>query len=94
MTTKKRFIAGAVCPRCAVMDRIFIYKQNRDTVRECYNCGYNDKLIAEDATKAMPTRVNRNEQGHIVNDFPSIDQNIPLKDASVDVIKMIDSKEK
>lgn len=38
--TRRRFIAGAVCPRCALMDKIVV---DLDTdQRECVACGYTE----------------------------------------------------
>jgi uncharacterized protein len=38
---RRRFIAGAVCPRCALMDKIVI---NLDTdQRECVACGFSEQ---------------------------------------------------
>ncbi len=44
----KRFIAGAVCPKCAEMDKLVMYK-NEDGVetRECVACGYSDVMKEE-----------------------------------------------
>jgi uncharacterized metal-binding protein (TIGR02443 family) len=37
---RRRFIAGAVCPRCALMDKIVV---NLDTdLRECVACGFSE----------------------------------------------------
>ena len=39
-TSRRRFIAGAVCPRCAQMDKIVV---NLDTdQRECVACGFSE----------------------------------------------------
>ena len=57
---KKRFIAGAVCPRCSAMDRIVMFSTEEGTFRECVNCGYGDRQPdAEDVTPTpeMDTRV-------------------------------------
>lgn len=45
----KRFIAGAVCPKCAEMDKLVMYKneEGRD-VRECVACGYIDVMKSEE----------------------------------------------
>ena len=45
----KRFIAGAVCPKCAEMDKLVMYKNEdgRD-VRECVVCDYRDVMKSED----------------------------------------------
>ena len=40
-TRPRRFIAGAVCPKCSEMDRTVMYtNDNGDEVRECISCGY------------------------------------------------------
>ena len=37
----RRFIAGAVCPKCSEMDRTVMYtNDNGDEVRECISCDY------------------------------------------------------
>ena len=36
----KKFIAGAVCPQCNQMDKIFIYQKDGEDVAECNACGY------------------------------------------------------
>ena len=40
----KRFIAGAVCPRCGVQDRIRVYSIDGATYRECVACDFSDLL--------------------------------------------------
>ncbi len=43
MASPKRFIAGAVCPRCAEMDKIRMHTTDDDQqVRECVACGFTD----------------------------------------------------
>lgn len=46
---QKRFIAGAVCPKCAAMDKIMMYKNEagRET-RECVACDYLDVMKSEE----------------------------------------------
>jgi uncharacterized metal-binding protein (TIGR02443 family) len=53
---KRRFIAGAVCPRCGVMDRIVVSVDGEE--RECIDCGYTDAR-PEGPTQEVPTRVTR-----------------------------------
>lgn len=52
----KRFIAGAVCPRCGLMDKLMVDSDVQ--LRECINCGFQDprpqQVVSEPAT-----RVNR-----------------------------------
>ena len=39
--SRRRFIAGAVCPRCAAMDRIVVDLDSDR--RECVACGFSDE---------------------------------------------------
>jgi uncharacterized protein len=53
---RRRFIAGAVCPRCSAMDKIIV---DLDTdQRECVACGFSEAR-PEVNTKELPTRVSR-----------------------------------
>ena len=37
----RRFIAGAVCPKCAEMDKTVMYRvSDVEQVRECVRCGF------------------------------------------------------
>lgn len=58
--TVKRFIAGAVCPRCAEMDKIKMFEQDGTQVRECVACGFSDQQDdgPSDGTE-LETRVNQ-----------------------------------
>ena len=64
---RRRFIAGAVCPRCALSDKIVV---DLDTdQRQCVSCGFSEDrpgIAASSATGAagghpgeLPTRVGR-----------------------------------
>ncbi|MEH6589321.1 MAG: YheV family putative metal-binding protein [Halioglobus sp.] len=57
---RRRFIAGAVCPRCAAMDKIIV---DLDTdQRECVACGFNEarpEAGPEPSAPELPTRVSR-----------------------------------
>ena len=54
---KKRFIAGAVCPRCAEMDKIVMYEKDGKNFRECVVCGYEDEMPVAGGAYEIPTRV-------------------------------------
>ncbi|OZG73268.1 DNA-binding protein [Hahella sp. CCB-MM4] len=67
MKVIKRFIAGAVCPRCGVMDRIVSYSDEQQRqVRECVECGFNERLRDVDTQPGKPeeleTRVTRKKE--------------------------------
>lgn len=53
----KRFVAGAVCPKCSEMDRTVIYSNDDgDEVRECISCGYSQtasEQAAEDHARQL-----------------------------------------
>ncbi|MDT4842677.1 hypothetical protein D3C85_651070 [compost metagenome] len=58
--SKKRFIAGAVCPACSELDRIQMWDEDGVPHRECVACGYADTLDAQgnSVPRELPTRVN------------------------------------
>ncbi|WP_431024604.1 YheV family putative zinc ribbon protein [Halomonas sp. H5] len=60
MIVQKRFIAGAICPRCAQMDRIRAWEQHGVRYRECVSCDFFEQLpIEEETPQELETRVNR-----------------------------------
>ncbi|WP_166268665.1 YheV family putative zinc ribbon protein [Marinobacter caseinilyticus] len=69
MSSPKRFIAGAVCPRCAEMDKIMMFTNDEGQFRECVACGFSDQKSELDESAAeIETRVNKrkNEEDHTV----------------------------
>lgn len=52
----KRFIAGAVCPRCGEMDKLVVDSESNQ--RECVRCGFTDQRPTQAQTE-LRTRVNR-----------------------------------
>ncbi|HSB96180.1 MAG TPA: YheV family putative zinc ribbon protein [Spongiibacteraceae bacterium] len=64
---KRRFIAGAVCPRCAQMDKVVMYDDDMgQRVRECVSCGYRDALDENGQPSELKTRVNQPRPGEPV----------------------------
>lgn len=64
MIQQRRFIAGAVCPRCAEMDKTVMYDdENGQRVRECVRCGYKDALDENGQPMELTTRVNQPRPG-------------------------------
>ena len=61
VVTKKRFIAGAVCPACSEPDKLMMWSENDVPHRECVNCGYSDTLNEQGLSvpKELGTRVNK-----------------------------------
>ncbi len=62
MSIIKRFVAGAVCPRCAEMDTIRVYRNDIREYRECIRCDYKDGQNLDgspDSAEELQTRVNQ-----------------------------------
>lgn len=60
MASKKRFIAGAICPQCRVLDTIMMYRDVEQKVdyRECVACGFKDEMRFQPQVREIQTRVN------------------------------------
>ena len=56
-TSKRRFIAGAVCPRCGAMDKIVV-DLDSDT-RACVACDFSEARPPDPTQEELQTRVNR-----------------------------------
>lgn len=54
---KRRFIAGAVCPRCGEMDKTVV-DMDSDR-RECIACGFGEERPPDPAAVEVSTRVSR-----------------------------------
>ncbi|WP_415882994.1 YheV family putative zinc ribbon protein [Neptuniibacter sp. QD72_48] len=69
MTVIKRFIAGAVCPRCGEMDCIRTYRDEEREYKECVRCDYEDSMRLDGqpdtAVEELETRVNRENKPEI-----------------------------
>lgn len=39
---QRRFIAGAVCPRCEMADRMVVFHRDGRDHRECVACGFSE----------------------------------------------------
>ncbi|SLM64842.1 MULTISPECIES: YheV family putative zinc ribbon protein [Dickeya] len=40
VTTRKRFIAGAVCPKCQTQDTLAVGREGEEDIVVCVQCGY------------------------------------------------------
>ncbi|KAB0629067.1 YheV family putative metal-binding protein [Acinetobacter gandensis] len=60
MTIKRRFIAGAKCPKCQAMDRVVMLTSGEDEWIECIDCGYSEN---------RPTHVDQPEQPAVPDDI-------------------------
>jgi len=57
----RRFVAGAVCPRCSEMDKLVVYNQEGKDYRECVACGYKEEMHFKPVARELETRVNQTE---------------------------------
>lgn len=55
--SRRRFIAGAVCPRCAAMDKIVVDLDSDE--RECVACGFSEARPKGPDLEEVKTRVSR-----------------------------------
>lgn len=68
----RRFIAGAVCPKCAEMDKLVMFSNDEgEEVRECVACGYtqttSEQAIEDQQAAELATRVTP-EDGKLLRD--------------------------
>ncbi|OIJ39420.1 metal-binding protein [Acinetobacter sp. ACNIH3] len=60
MTIKRRFIAGAKCPKCQAMDRIVMLTSGENEWIECIECGYEENRpthVEQPEVHAVPDEV-------------------------------------
>lgn len=60
-STTRRFVAGAVCPRCSEMDKLVVYNDAGKDYRECVACGYKEEMHFKPVARELETRVNQTE---------------------------------
>ncbi|MGL4476526.1 MAG: YheV family putative zinc ribbon protein [Shewanella sp.] len=48
---KKRFVAGARCPKCQAQDSILLFKEHGIETVECTECDYRDQQTDAKVTK-------------------------------------------
>lgn len=58
----RRFVAGAVCPKCSAMDKLVVYNEDGKDYRECVACGYKDEMRFQNQQRELVTRVNTTEE--------------------------------
>ncbi|MFT5116866.1 MAG: putative metal-binding protein (TIGR02443 family) [Kiritimatiellia bacterium] len=77
---KKRFIAGAVCPRCSEMDKLVTYKEGDKEFRECVSCDFHDEMRFQQNQREVDTRVNvSSEQAKVETQVLMLDPKGSLK---------------
>lgn len=78
--SRRRFIAGAVCPRCKAEDRIVVDLDSDQ--RECVACGFSDERPTAPAANApeLPTRVSRASARRVETPAEPVKLVIPDKD--------------
>ena len=61
-STTRRFVAGAICPRCSEMDKLVVYNDQGKDFRECVACGYKEEMHFKPVARELETRVNQTEE--------------------------------
>lgn len=54
--TIKRFIAGATCPQCGLLDKTVWYQEEGRERTECVRCGYEQQQPTSPASQTLPPR--------------------------------------
>jgi uncharacterized protein len=54
MTIKRRFIAGAKCPKCQALDRVVMLTAGENEWIECIDCGYEENRPTHVDAPEMP----------------------------------------
>lgn len=72
---KRRFVAGAVCPRCSELDKLVVYNESGKDFRECVGCGFKEEMHFKPVARELETRVNtpaeeKREQVQVVKILP------------------------
>ncbi len=58
MPTKRRFIAGAVCPKCKQIDKTIVVERAKDRkTRQCISCGFDEPAPSISFSQELPTRL-------------------------------------
>lgn len=72
----RRFVAGAVCPRCAKMDKLVVFNEDGKDYRACVNCDFKEEMYFKPHARELETRVNipaeeKQEQVQVIKILPS-----------------------
>lgn len=58
----RRFIAGAICPKCQRIDKIVVYRKDETEYCECVRCGYQQ----QQETEVKPALVKLGQKEQII----------------------------
>jgi uncharacterized metal-binding protein (TIGR02443 family) len=56
--TKKRFVAGATCPKCKAFDSIMLYFENNVEKLQCVKCDYQESQTDKKVSQATRSSEN------------------------------------
>ena len=59
--TPRRFVAGAKCPQCKMLDKVVMFRKAGVQFQACVSCGYEDEMVFGSNFRELETRVNRTE---------------------------------
>jgi uncharacterized metal-binding protein (TIGR02443 family) len=87
---EKRFIAGAVCPRCALLDKLTMHlDEEQRQVRECVRCGYRDMMTEEGPRQLSSEELTVDEPTTRVNQ-PRVGEQALAHEDEVQLVTIID----
>lgn len=52
--TRRRFIAGAICPQCSEIDKLQCWEEAGIPHRACVRCGYQEAMTVTSAAPVLP----------------------------------------
>lgn len=59
---EKRYIAGAVCPVCGVVDKIYVFEREDGMTRCCNRCGFEETMPHGPDNEWQPVRIGKKHE--------------------------------
>lgn len=54
LTNRKRFITGATCPVCNVLDSLRLWCEDKIEIMECVRCGHHQRQVNKHVSQHVP----------------------------------------
>lgn len=84
---RRRFIAGAICPRCSQLDSIFVYQQDGNEYRACSDCDFEEKASFESVSEKADVKEPIEELATRVNNPEDSTRNIDIQTVKIIEVK-------
>ncbi len=73
MQTTKRFIAGAICPQCHLVDKLLVWvNQTGQPVCECVHCSYHTPLVDTASSNTLHSTDNASDKKKADDDIQAL----------------------